>query len=222
MIGRRLRFAATILVLASFVAAALFFWFRRVFTVPFEERVERAVVTTLQRESPEQFLVAGRLDIAASVHVSNTRVFLPDLLNLPIGTTEARVRVPGSVTYGLDLQEFGEHNIRVERDGRVVLTLPEIVVHAVEPHLGQIEIESRSGWFRPAESERRVTREALSHLREALQRQGEAHLRDSVQPQVNAARALTDLVLPIVEAAGVQNPQVEVRLGSGLRFDASD
>lgn len=177
---------------------------------PFEERVERAIITTLQRESPESFLVTGRLDLAATVHVQSTRIFLPDVLDIRIGRAEARVRVPGSVSYGFDVASLEPRHIDVRQDGTVYITLPELAIYAVDPKLDELEIETRSGWLSVREAEGSVTQEAIRHVRQGLERQAQAHLSDSVQPRVNTARALRVLLEPVLMSAGIEEPKIRM------------
>lgn len=212
---RVVRFLIPLLILAVLVLAAALLLYRTS-TRALEERVERAVITTLQRETPEQFLVTGRLDVTATVQVRSTRVFLPNILDLDIGSAEARVRVPGRVSYGIDTSQLEESDVQFHRDGSVEIRLPELQIYAVDPQLAHLEIQSSSGWFRPSNGEQRVTQEALAHLREGLERQGEAHLRDNVQPRVNSANALRQLLEPVLLAAGIENPDIRIIGGAEL------
>ena len=189
---------------------------------PAEERLERVVVATLQREAAERFLITGRLDLTASVQVTNTRVLLPDLLDLNIGSARARVRVPGSVSYGFDVSALSAQDIEIRDDGAVVVAVPDLEVYAVDPDLSRLEVETRSGWLRLDDAEKKVTQEALRHLRSGLERQATAHLHDSVQPRMNTATALEALLEPVLTAAGIENPQVQVRLGGGALYEGSD
>ena len=210
--GRPLRTVAVVVIVLALIIAAII-WTRYASVQALEQRVEHAVVTTLQRESPEQFLVTGRLDVSATVQVTSTRIFLPDILGLELGSTTARVRAPGRVAYGFDVSEFTADDVRLIDGGEVEIVLPPLRVYSVDPQLDRLEIETRSGWFQPAEAEQRVTQEALARLRIGLERQGTAHLRDSVQPRANAARAMEAFLRPVLESAGLDSPRVRVIAG---------
>ena len=207
-----LRLALALLVLAVIVLIIAIVM-HRVSVRAFERRVEQAVVTTLQRETPQQFLVTGRLDVVSTVTVTSTRIFLPDILGLQLGRAEARVRVPGRVLYGFDVSSLTEDDVQILEDGLVEVQIPPVRIYAIDPDLAELEIESSSGWFQPEGGEARVTEEALGRLREGLERQGQAHLRDSVQPQVNTERAVRALLEPALRAAGVADPRIRVMSG---------
>jgi len=64
--------------------------------------------------------------------------------------------------------------------------------------------------------EKAAEREALSGMREALRRQGEAHINTSAQPRVNTARALEQLLRPVLVAAGIPSPQFRFEIGDRL------
>lgn len=211
---RTLRILVPLLILLAVGILALVL-IRRAAVSAFEDRVERAVVTTLQRETPERFLITGRLDVTATVTVTSRRVFLPDLLDLELGSAEARVRAPGRVSYGFDLSGFDADDVRILDGGIVEISVPALRVYAVDPLLEELEIESRSGWLHPADAERRVTEEALGRLRQGLEAQATAHLEDSVQPRVNSARAIRGLLEPALQAAGVEEPRIRIVDGEG-------
>ena len=199
---------ALLLIVALFLAG--YFVIERGRIRAFEERIGRAVITTLQRESPEQFLVTGRLDVTARVQVTSTRVFLPGVLDFEIGSATATVRAPGRISYGFDVSSLTEEHIIIRDDGLVEVVLPELTIYAVDPDLSRLEIESSSGWFQPRDAERRLTQEAVNRLRDGLEAQGEAHLHDSIQPRVNTTRAIQALLEPVLRAAGVDDPKVRV------------
>lgn len=213
MMRRGIRIGIVVLLLVGIFSAA---WFiidgARIRAL--EDKVERAVITTLQRESPEQFFVTGRLDVTATAQVTTTRIFLPDVLDLEIGSASARVRAPGRIAYGFDAAGIEADDVRIHADGTVEVVLPELRVYSVDPDLGHLEIETQSGWFRPAGGEQRVTAEALRSLRDGLEAQAAAHLQDSIQPRVNTAKAIQTLLEPVLRAAGVKNPKVRV-IGMG-------
>jgi hypothetical protein len=183
------------------------------------ERVTaEAIHAALQREADTTFVVTGYLQLLATVRSQDTRVLLPELLNLPLGTTRATVRVPGRVSYGFDMDGLTPAMIHVAGD-TVVIGLPSIAIYSTEPDLGRLEVETSTGWARRPVTAQEAERRAVQLLNEALQRQGEAHLRSNVQPRVNTARSLRRLVYPAVVALGMERPVLRVRLGEGLYLD---
>ena len=182
-----------------------------------EEQIRQTVQTTLQRETPQSFLVTGSLDIVGSAAVSRRTVLLPGLLNVPLSTDRVAVRVPARVTYGFDIRGITGENIRVENDSIVRVTIPDLRVQAVESNLGALEIKADRGWVRlDAEQIRRLESRALRNVDTALRAQAAAHLRDSVQPRLNTARALESMLRPAVEAAGLKNAVFRFQLASGV------
>lgn len=209
------------LLLAAVVAV---WWEVRQATLTREE-VRSTVVATLQREAPASFLVTGTLDVTATGTVRNTKTFLPDLLGMDLGTTSATVRMPGRVAYGFDVRELEADDVRVRRGGVVEVRLPPLRVFSVEPDLAAMEVETDVGWARLyARSGRRVEQRAVAFVQDALREQGTAHLRDSTQPRVHTAEALADLLVPVLQAAGLEEPRLQIALGEGIvwRSDAGE
>jgi len=96
-----------------------------------EEAVRQQVITTLQQESAEAFLVVGSLDIVATVEASSHKQWL----GIDLGTTTARVRVLGRVYYGFDVRALQPTSIRLTTDRVVEVMLPPLTLYAVEPNL---------------------------------------------------------------------------------------
>ncbi len=204
-----------VLVLLAFGVAAAFWWWSPQWS---EEEVRRAVVSTVQREAPASFYVTGTLDVIATSTVSNTEVLLPDLLGWEVGTVTSTVRVPGRIYYGFDVQQLEAADIQVHTDGRVTVALPELRIYAVEPVLEEMEVQTEAGWRRYYDLtvDERVERAALRRVRSVLHRQGEAHLKTSVQPRIHTARALKKLLAPVLQAAGYADPRIRVEIGNRL------
>jgi hypothetical protein len=225
--GRRVpTWAIVLLVLGGLAAAGVWAWWA---SGPPEATVRRAVVTTLQAEAPASFLVTGTVTITAEVTIRRTesvwptffgwvRRVNPDFPAFDQGTATATVRAPGRVSYGFDVRRLGADSIAV--DGQTVaVTLPPLRVHSVEPDLAELEVKTgTTGWMQlvTSEAEAVARRDALAGLSDALRRQAEQHLADATQPRVNTARALDALLTPPLEAAGLDDPQLRFRLGSGL------
>jgi hypothetical protein len=182
-----------------------------------EEVVRHAVVTTLQQEAPASFYVTGYLDLTATSIVENTKQLFPGTLGIDLGTTRATVRVPGRVSYGFDMRGLRPEAIHLRDDGVVEVTVPLLSIHAVEPDLSQLEVETSVGWARLyASSGRRVEQQALRFVQTALRQQAERHLATSSQPRINTAEALERLLTPVLEAAGMENPRFRFLVGPEL------
>lgn len=183
-----------------------------------EEDVRSAIVTTIQRESPAAFLVSGQLDLTATVRSTSRTVLLPGLLDIGVSRTATTVRVPARVSYGIDVRRIRPQSIRLVGDSLVIVTIPPVQVHAVAPNLADLEVRTDRGWIRVpgAPSERRIEQRALRQVQAALRQQAEAHLKSSVQPRVNTARALERMLLPVLNATGLDDPRIEFRIGAGV------
>lgn len=188
-----------------------------------EEEIESAVLTSLQSEAAEGFVVTGRL--TSSLSGSSARRWRLRLLNLETGRAEVAVRVPASMTYGFSLDDLGPDDIRFREGGVVEIVLPPLSVFSVEPELEDAEVDiDLSGQARltPSITERTVE-QTLRRVRPALREQAEAHLRNSDQPAVNSARALRRMLTTPLEAAGVEVEAVRFRfvLAPGDTLDVS-
>ncbi|HUE96354.1 MAG TPA: DUF4230 domain-containing protein [Longimicrobiaceae bacterium] len=180
-----------------------------------ETEVRELIHTSIQRESTASFYVTGTLDVTTTAIVDNTRILFPDLLDLRLGTTRATVRTPGRVSYGFDVSELEREMIYVD-GGIIWIQIPRLQVYSAEPNLSALEIETDVGWARMPASARSAERRAIGELNDALRRQGEAHLSTAMQPRVNTARALELLLVPILQAAGIEQPQLRFELGEGV------
>jgi hypothetical protein len=208
---------ALLLTLAGLAAAALLvFAALRVLELPArllrpsESEIRGALYTAIQRESPETFLVTGAVDLTATTTVSNTRRLLPGIVGLSLGTTRATVRMPGRVSYGIDLSRIRPEDIDVGEGAAVRIRVPSPSLWSVEPVLSEMEVETDVGWARLDASGRAVEQEAIRLMEGALRAQGRAHLGDSDQPRANTLRALERALVPVLEAAGVEEPQITV------------
>jgi hypothetical protein len=180
------------------------------------ERVTaEAIHAAIQREADTTFVVTGYLEVVATVRSQDTRVLLPDFLNLPLGTTRATVRVPGRVSYGFDISQLTVEMIRVDGD-TVEVEVPPVTIYSTEPDLSRLEVETTTGWARRPVTAQEAERRAVQLLSSGLQQQGEAHLARSAQPRVNTARALRRMLDPVITGLGMERPHVRVNLGAGL------
>ena len=181
-----------------------------------EEQVETAVITTLAEESPASFLITGTLTFSANIESRNTKTLLPGLLDLDLGTTEARVRVPARVSYGFDIQRIDASAIKL-KDNVVEIDVPALTVFSVEPKLEEAEIETDVGWARLYRSSgRRTEQAAIRQIRPALQETAERHLARSSSPQLNTTRALAALFTPSLQAVGLEHPRFRFHVGDGV------
>ena len=181
-----------------------------------KERLSAEMVTTIQRESDASFYLTGALDIVATTTVSNTRELLPGLLNVSLGTSRARVQVPGRVHYGFDVRNIKASDIRLIGDTLIEMNVPIPRVHAVEPNLAELKVWTDKGWLRTDASARRAERRAIGLINGALMRQANAHIAQSVQPRVNTAKALEHLLTPVAQSMGVRKPVFRFIIGESI------
>ena len=226
---KRLRFVIVGGILAGILlAVAVGVWWAH---GPSQSTVRRTVITTLQSEAPESFLVTGALEIRATVKIDSAEYATPTWLTYAIGQTEpavlsllrgssqTRVRVPGRVSYGFDVRSLTPQMIALESDGVVAVDLPELSVYSVEPDLARLKVRSDTkGWMRvfPSEVHEDVRERAMSGVRTAFEKQARAHIRSSTQPRVNTARAIEKILTPSLKAAGIDDPRFRIRIGDRL------
>jgi hypothetical protein len=180
-----------------------------------EREVRETVYTTIQREAGASFYVTGYIETVATMVVEDTRVLLPRMLDIRLGTTRATVRVPGRVSYGFDAVHLRPEMIRV-RENEIEVQVPELAIYSAEPDLARLEVRTDVGWTRLPSSGQEAEHRALRQVNQALRQQGEAHLQGSTQPRVNTARALNTLLTPVLRSAGVPEPRLRFRIGGDL------
>jgi hypothetical protein len=203
--------------IAVLLALGVVFGIRQLWSPPriVEQDVRDLVHSTIQRESAASFLVTGFLEVVTTATVENTQVLLPGMLDLSLGTTRATVRVPGRVSYGFEAASLRPEMIEV--DGTTIeITQPSLAIYSAEPTLSELEVQTQIGWARLPATGPAAERRAIGHLTDALRMQGAAHLRDSVQPRVNTARALEAMLTPVLQAAGIAAPRFRFRIGDGI------
>ena len=186
-----------------------------------EHQVRQAIFSTIEAESPEAFVVTGRLDVTVETRIEDSRVLLPGLVGLDLGTTRATVRVPGRVSYGFPADALRPEMVRLTEDGLVEVELPALEVYAAEPDLAALEVETERGWARLPGGAAEVERQAIGIIEGALRRQGTAHLVSSYQPRINTARALQRVLGPALQGLGMSEPGFRFRLGDGLIVEPS-
>lgn len=181
-----------------------------------EEDVQERVVTTIQSEAKASFLVTGTLDIVATTYVENSRQLLPQILDLSLGTTRATIQVPGRAYYGFDVKSVKPSDIRLLPENVIEIDVPAPVAYSVEPNLHEMRVWTSKGWLRTAGSAQRAERRALRLINGALMRQAKTHLSSSMQPHINTADALKQLLTPTLKSMGVSDPKFRFRLGTRL------
>ncbi|MGH7482628.1 MAG: DUF4230 domain-containing protein [Longimicrobiales bacterium] len=184
-----------------------------------EEEIQRLAFTSIQRESAESFLVTGSLALRATATVASRRILLPEFLDLEIGRTSATVRVPAKVSYGFDVRGLDDDMIDVEGDSIIEVEIPPLRIYSIETDLSALEIETRQGWLRlDGDTPDRLERQALANIERAFREQAQAHLRDSTQPRINTARALQRLLVPVLGAAGITDPDLRFEITSEIEL----
>lgn len=186
-----------------------------------DQEVRDALFTAIQRESPEAFLVTGRLDLTATTRVQNTKVLLPGLLDLDLGTNRATVRVPGRVSYGFHVDSLRPDMVQMLEDGSIEVELPPLSIYSVEPQLSRLEVETARGWARLGSEEEAVEQRALEIVERAMRRQAQAHLGSSHQPRINTARALEAVLTPALRGLGMDTPRFRFRIDQDLVVEPS-
>ena len=180
-----------------------------------ERDVRAAIVTTLQREAPQEFLVTGELTSSATA--SGQSQWRLRVLDIPLGQTRVRVQIPGRMTYGFELATLRPEDIRYDPAGIVEVRLPRVEVQSVEPILEEASVEIQtSGTDRlGTEAVRSTVERSFREVRPALRRQAESHLESAEQPRINTARALQRMLSTPLEAAGVRDARFRFILAPG-------
>ena len=76
-----------------------------------------------------------------------------------------------------------------------------------------MQVQTEVGWARlSAWSGRAVERKAIAYAQKALRTEAEKHLESSARPLINAEAAMSQLLTPVLQAAGIANPVVKLRL----------
>lgn len=205
-----------VLALAAGLVLAILLWVDRSVPPLTEEEVRAAMFAAIEGESAAAFLVTGRLELTARTRVENSKVLLPGLIGLDLGTSRATVRVPGTVSYGFEVDSLRPEMVRLREDGTIEIDLPPLAVYSVEADLGRLEVETERGWARAPSREDQVERDALRIVEGAMRRQALGHLSRSYDSRINAARALERLLGPALHGLGMEDPRFRFRLGEDL------
>ena len=180
-----------------------------------ERDVRTTVMTTLQTEAPESFLVTGSL--RSSTTATGRSQWRLRVLDIPIGQTRVRVQIPGRMSYGFELSNLQPEDIRFDPAGVVEVQLPRIEVHSVEPILEEasVDLQTTGADRIGTEAVRSTVERSFREVRPALRRQAERHLEDAEQPRINTAKALQRMLSTPLEAAGVQDARFRFILAPG-------
>ena len=180
-----------------------------------EEEIRSAVLMSIAQESPEGFVVTGRL--SSGMTTQSARRWRVRVLNLEAGRATVTVALPGEVTYGFPLNALTPDDITYRGDGVVVIRMPRLEVFSVEPVLEQATVNAEvtgAARLTPSLTEASL-QQALRRVRPALREQAEQHLATSDQPTRNAARALRQMLQTPLDAAGVRDARFAFVLGRG-------
>lgn len=228
-VPRRFVFPLSLALLAVVALLVAPFVARELVPTISETDVQSTVVTTIQEEAPEAFLVTGTLRSSLTTTTKRTTNFLPGLLDIEVGSGEVEVRVPGRIAYGFDTRGLTASDVRLLESEAgepiVEVVLPPLAVFSVEPILEQVQVRTeRGGWVRPSrDDEREMIATALGRVRPALREQGETHLRSNTQPARNTAEAVSAQLRGPLAALGLEDPAFRFRLPGGetLTLDSS-
>jgi hypothetical protein len=187
-----------------------------------EDEVRSVILASLQRETRQAFVITGSIELNVTTRVVSTRRLLPGSLNLPVGSVESTIRLPGRVSYGFPISDLREDHIRVYGD-TVEMRVPDPRLFSVEPVLAQMEVETESGWLRPSrEGRMEVQQRATSLVDGAFRQQALRHLQDSEQPRINTAETLHELLRPAFVAAGMREPVFRFVISDRLVYRGAD
>ena len=179
------------------------------------ERIRESVIATIQSEARESFLITGSLTITATTSIESSRVVLPGLLNLNLGTSRARVQVPGTAYYGFDVRKFEAKDIRITGD-TIEIDVPKPMLLSVDANLNEMQVWTEKGWMRTPASVDAIERTAIRNVDGALARQAASHVSTSAQPHINTAHALEKMLVPVLSAMGMKDPVFKFRIGERL------
>lgn len=211
---RRVPWRSLSVAAALVLVAALALWIGRPVLLS-EEEVRATVLTTIQSEAPERFLVTGTL--RSGVATEGARRWRVPVLNLEAGRSTVRVAVPGRMSYGFSLDALDPSDIRFLEGGIVEIQMPELAVFSVEPILDSARVSvgtTGAGRLSP-QLAARTMEGTLRRVRPALRQQAEAHVATADGPALNTAQALAAMLRTPLEAAGVEGARFRFILAPG-------
>lgn len=218
---RRVPWRSLSVAAALVLVAALALWVSRPSLVT-EEEVRAAVLTTIQSEAPERFLVTGTL--RSGVATEGARRWRVPVLDVEAGRSTVRVTVPGRMSYGFSLDDLAPADVRFLDGGIVEIRMPELAVFSVEPVLdsARVTVAATGAGRASPQLAARTLESTLRRVRPALREQAEAHVAQADGPALNTAEALAAMLRTPLEAAGVEGARFRFVLAPGdtLLLDA--
>lgn len=207
-----LALALAFVAMAAMLVAPFFVPDVRVVT---EEEVQQTVLSTLQSEAREGFLVTGRL--RSSLSSESTRRRWIRVLNITVGETTVRVQLPGTMTYGIPLNGLAAGDVSLGDDGTVTVRLPDPEVFTVEPELeeARVDIENRRANRLSTDQMERTVQQALRRVRPQLRSQAESYLAQNDQPRINTAETLAEMLAGPLRLAGAAPSRFRFVLAPG-------
>ncbi|MBN8589757.1 MAG: DUF4230 domain-containing protein [Rhodothermia bacterium] len=173
------------------------------------QQLREVVVSTLQVEADTTYLVTGYLGMEVTKKIVDEKT----LWGIPMGTTEVQVRVPGRVTYGFPIGQLRADDIEINGQN-ITVYIPPVGVFSVEPELAKMDIQTKLGWARfQAFSGKHLEHRAIKSIPAEMRQIGEERLiKAESKASENTVKAIRRILVPVLSAAGMQNPQIQVRL----------
>ena len=181
-------------------------WFLRGKFQLSEQMAGTTVMTVLQKESKDQFLLGGKVEINTIITTKATTGFnLFGFHRFVIGQTDVEIVVPGEVSYGVDLKGFSEKNVTYDAEKEILtITLHAVSVYSAEPWLEKAQLRTTKNgslqYIRP-NAEKLAQEAAYAKTRFALRDQAAEYLRTNPEPRNNAAQAYANILAPALKAA---------------------
>lgn len=169
-----------------------------------EHQVKEEAISLIVKNTENSFLVTGVVDLVLAYTVSDMK----KLFGIDLGTTKTEVRIPGKVFYGVNTKGLSAQDFVFKGDS-VWVYLPPVEMLTVTPNLAKMEMKTEVGWARMYQnSGRGVEQKALKSIPDRMKAQALAYLSNPENVQKNTKKALAKLLLPLLKAKGIKNPQV--------------
>lgn len=218
-----LRGVVLILLLALIVALGIYVFVNPLQYLPrpkiTDHVVRETVLTQLLDDRQDGFLVTGVLELYADITKEDTKYFFPEYFDetFSLGTTRSRVRLPGSVSYGLDLSSLDSSHINILADSIVVFTVGAIDIHSVEVDLERMQVQTEVGWARlQSRSGKQVERRAMIEAQNTIRGEAQRYLSSNPQPLINTERVLESLLVDVLKRTGIANPVIKCQIAPAI------
>lgn len=173
-----------------------------------DHQVRDVIMATIQVEADTTFLVTGYYDVDTTIQTKDDKT----LWGISLGTTEVRLRVPGRVSYGIPVGKIRPQDIVIQGQN-VTITVPQPEIWSVQPDLQRMEVQTQVGWARlQAYSGRALEQAAFRKVPDELRHVAARSMQSGKTSVQNTEKALKRLLVPILTAAGVQNPTITIRI----------